>query len=79
MLTVRQLVESFVEREAKPNSPKSWNQILGHLERDVLPRWGQRSAISIGKADCVQRLAELAGRTCMGANRVRTQMLRMFN
>jgi integrase len=49
------------------------------LARDVRPHWGRRSAAAITRADATRVLFNVAGRAPIGANRLRTVLLKLFN
>ena len=77
-LTFDHLADLYIERYAK-TSKASWQVDQRLLARDVRPLWGKRSAAAIVRKDATQLLFEVAARAPIGANRLRTVLLKLFN
>lgn len=56
--TVKQLIEQFIERYAKPKN-RSWEETAKLLERHLVSRWGNRKADSITGRDVRELLDQL--------------------
>ncbi len=78
-VTLRDLATLYIDRYARPNKPKSWQQDRQALNRDVLPVWGSRPATSITKRDVLDMLWKIHDRGApVTANRTLTLLKRMF-
>ena len=79
--TVRDLVEEYLEKWAKPNKKeKSYKEDLRLLNKDVLPSWGRRKAKDIIRRDIVLLLDEIVDRGAnVTANRTLAVIRKMFN
>ncbi len=75
-LTVADLVKKYLDHAEK--TKRSWKNDEGFLRRDVVPAWGDRAAASITQQEVATRLREIAERTPIGGNRVRSVLLSMF-
>ncbi|KQV11324.1 hypothetical protein ASC97_15490 [Rhizobium sp. Root1203] len=76
VLTVRKAVELYEPDVRQRKS--SWDQDIGHLTRNLIAQMGERSLGSIAKADCAQRVKEVAVAAPVSANRLRAAMLTFF-
>ena len=70
------LCDLYLPELAKRN--QSWDQDKGYLARDARPQWGAWRPDQITKADCAQRLLEVAQRAPVAANRLRAALLSLF-
>ena len=77
-VTVKALAADYIARWAKRRK-KSWLQDQQQLERDVIPRWGDRRAADVTRRDVVALLDEVVGRGApIAANRLLAVVRRMF-
>lgn len=77
--TVKDVVETYIEEWAKKRK-KSWKTDESILKRTVLPKWGDRPAIEISRADVTALLDGIVERgTPVRANRIRAVLSKMFN
>ena len=78
-LTVRQLVDQYIEKYAKPRK-RSWKEDYRILDHDVLGKWGSRKASKITRRDVIDLLDEIVARGApVQANRTLAVVRRMFN
>lgn len=77
--TVRNLVDEYIERWAKPNK-KTWENDKRALEFDVIPKWEHRIAAEITRRDVALLLDGIMDRGApRQANVVFSMIRRMFN
>jgi len=74
--TVRQMVASYVEKFAAKK--RSGHEDRRILEKDVLPRWGNRKAKSITRRAIIELLDEVAERGPVIGNRTHAVIRKMF-
>ena len=78
-LTVKDLVDEYLERWAKPRK-RSWQEDERILNLDVVPGWGRRKAKDITRRDVLKLLDGIVGRGApIQANRTLEVVRRMFN
>ncbi len=74
---VEKVVETFIERYAKPNT-RSWAETERSLKKDVVGAWKGRHLSEIGKADVHELLDKIVDRgSPIAANRTLATMRRM--
>jgi len=78
-ILIEDLVKDYLARHARPNK-RSASEDERILNKDVLPRWGKRKAISISKREVISLLDEILERGApIGANRTLACIRKMFN
>jgi len=78
--TVAILIDEFLERHAKKNASRSYDEYKRNLEKDVLPIWGRRRAKDIKKRDIIALLDTIVDRGSDNqANQVFKIIRTMFN
>jgi len=85
-LTVSQLATEYLDKYARKPNPKkpsgiqrkSWEEDKRILDREILPKWGQRKAKDIDPRDVTLLLDGIVERAPVLANRVRSLMHLMF-
>ncbi len=76
--TVKDLVEEYIERWAKKRK-KTWKKDQQVLERELLPRFGSRKAISLERGELRPVFEEIAERAPVAANRFLEIVRRVWN
>lgn len=77
--TVGELVVLYLKRHARPKK-RSWREDERMLRKDVLPRWGERLAGDITRADIIALLNRIVDRGApVQANRTFACIRKMFN
>lgn len=77
--TVRQAVDEFIERHAKPNN-RSWRESARIFDRYVLAAWSKRPAADIARRDIIVLLDAIVDRgSPYMANRVLAALRKFFN
>jgi integrase len=75
---VENVLESFINRYAKSNSPRTWNGLKRSLEKDVVARWRGRPLASITRSEVHEVLDAIIDRgSPIQANRVLAAFRRM--
>lgn len=75
---VEKVVERFIERYAKANAPRSWQETKRLLEREVVARWKERRLGEISRRDVHALLDEIVDRgSPIMANRALAALRRM--
>lgn len=74
----RTFAERYIEEYAKPRK-STWERDQEILDRDLLPHWGEKQARAVSKADCRDRLREIAQRGPVASNRALALVRRMYN
>jgi integrase len=77
-ITFKELADDYIKRYAKPRK-RTWEEDQAQLERDVLPRWGQRTAASITRRDVLALLEAKAQTAPTRANRLLACIRKLFN
>jgi integrase len=77
-ITFRELAGAYIERYAKPRK-RTWKEDKEQLERDVVPRWGDRTADSIIRRDVLALLEAKAKTAPTRANRLLACIRKLFN
>lgn len=76
---IKELCAIYIERYAKKKK-KTWKRDEEILERDVIPRWGERKAKEITRADVIDLLDRIVDRGAgIMANRTLATIRKMFN
>lgn len=77
--TFKELAEDYIERHAKPNK-SSWREDRRALDRDLLPRLGNRKAREIKRRDILNILEDIKARGApILANRTLEIVKKLFN
>ena len=77
--TVKELVVEYLERWAKVHK-KSWKEDERVLNKEVIPQWGNKKAISITRRDVIHLLDQIVARGAPGsANQAFEIIRRMFH
>lgn len=77
--TIKHLANEYMERWAKARK-RSWQEDERILNKDVIPAWGNRKAMSIEKRDVISLLDSIVERGALIiANRTLAVIRRMFN
>ena len=78
-LTVKQLVDEYIEKWAKPRK-RSWQEDKRILEKDVVPIWGHRKAKDITRRNVITLLDSIMDRNApIAANKTLAIVRKMFN
>ncbi len=78
-LTVKELIDLYIEKYAKPRK-KSWHKDELTLAKDVVPAWGQRPAGEIKKLEATKLLQKIVDRGSPGqAQNVLESTRAMYN
>ncbi len=76
--TIKGLVKEYIEKRSKNN--KGWKEEKRILEKDIVPKWGNRKAEDIKRRDVILILDQIVDRgSPVMANRTLSALRRMFN
>ncbi|ORJ61300.1 tyrosine-type recombinase/integrase [Geothermobacter hydrogeniphilus] len=76
--TVQEFVEVYLKKWAEPNK-KSAKEDRRILEKDIIPKWGNRKLAGITRPEIISLLDEVAVRGPIMANRTLAVIRKMFN